>query len=69
MTLHAGLGQRAVITSTLADDNGTTVVSTAPGFAERRADHLARLRKVEGQVRGSPAWSMRTGTASMCSPR
>ncbi|WP_239141482.1 metal-sensitive transcriptional regulator [Actinoplanes campanulatus] len=23
-----------------------------PGYAERRADHLIRLRKVEGQVRG-----------------
>ena len=25
---------------------------TAPGYGERRADHLRRLRKVEGQVRG-----------------
>ena len=24
----------------------------APGYADRRADHLRRLRKVEGQVRG-----------------
>lgn len=41
------------MTSTRAPDSGTTVVvSTAPGYAERRADHLTRLRKVEGQVRG-----------------
>jgi DNA-binding FrmR family transcriptional regulator len=26
--------------------------ATAPGYAERRADHLRRLAKVEGQVRG-----------------
>ena len=26
--------------------------STAPGYADRRADHLSRLTKVEGQVRG-----------------
>jgi len=25
---------------------------TAPGYAGRRADHLSRLNKVEGQVRG-----------------
>jgi len=24
----------------------------APGYSDRRADHLRRLRKVEGQVRG-----------------
>jgi DNA-binding FrmR family transcriptional regulator len=36
------------MTSTLAEDSGTT----APGYADRRADHLGRLRKVEGQVRG-----------------
>jgi hypothetical protein len=26
--------------------------SSASGYADRRADHLARLREVEGQVRG-----------------
>jgi CsoR family transcriptional regulator, copper-sensing transcriptional repressor len=26
--------------------------ATAPGYRDRRADHLRRLRKVEGQVRG-----------------
>jgi DNA-binding FrmR family transcriptional regulator len=25
---------------------------TTPGYSDRRADHLRRLRKVEGQVRG-----------------
>ena len=41
------------MTSTVAPDSGTTVAAAAgPGYAERRADHLARLRKVEGQVRG-----------------
>jgi CsoR family transcriptional regulator, copper-sensing transcriptional repressor len=38
------------MTSTLAND--TTVLSTVPGYGERRADHLARLHKIEGQVRG-----------------
>jgi DNA-binding FrmR family transcriptional regulator len=28
------------------------LTSTAPGYAPRRADHLSRLAKVEGQVRG-----------------
>lgn len=40
------------MTSSLAEDRCTTVVSTAPGYADRRADHLTRLNKVEGQVRG-----------------
>jgi len=26
--------------------------ASAPGYSDRRADHLCRLRKVEGQVRG-----------------
>lgn len=38
--------------STLAEDSGTAALPTAAGHADRRADHLARLRKVEGQVRG-----------------
>jgi CsoR family transcriptional regulator, copper-sensing transcriptional repressor len=34
--------------------NGTHVhaASTAPGYRDRRANYLGRLRKVEGQVRG-----------------
>jgi len=30
----------------------THPVPAAPGYADRRADHLLRLHKVEGQVRG-----------------
>jgi DNA-binding FrmR family transcriptional regulator len=41
------------VTTTMAPDSGTNVAaSTTPGYAERRADHLIRLRKVEGQIRG-----------------
>ena len=40
------------MTSSLAEESGTTAASAAPGYADRKADHLARLRKVEGQVRG-----------------
>ena len=39
------------MTRTLAEhDTGT--LAHAPGYDERRADHLRRLRKIEGQVRG-----------------
>ncbi len=38
------------MTSAVAPDSGTT--AAAPGYAERSADHLTRLRKIEGQVRG-----------------
>ena len=27
-------------------------MATSPGYVENRADHLARLRRIEGQVRG-----------------
>jgi DNA-binding FrmR family transcriptional regulator len=30
----------------------STLASAPPGYRERKADHLARLRKIEGQVRG-----------------
>jgi DNA-binding FrmR family transcriptional regulator len=39
------------MTNALADDSPAEA-SSASGYADRRADHLARLRKVEGQVRG-----------------
>jgi DNA-binding FrmR family transcriptional regulator len=40
------------MTSTVAPGSGTPVAAATPGYADRRADHLARLHKVEGQVRG-----------------
>ncbi len=30
----------------------TQAAPTVPGYRDRRSDHLSRLRKVEGQVRG-----------------
>ena len=30
----------------------THQAASAPGYADRRADHLRRLNKIEGQVRG-----------------
>jgi DNA-binding FrmR family transcriptional regulator len=38
------------MTSTMAEPNLT--VPGAPGYSEQRSDHLRRLRKIEGQVRG-----------------
>ena len=38
------------MTSTMAEPNLT--VLAAPGYTELRSDHLRRLRKIEGQVRG-----------------
>lgn len=38
------------MTAHLAEESRHT--STAVGYADRRADHLSRLTKVEGQVRG-----------------
>ena len=38
------------MTSTMAEPKST--VLTAPGYTELRSDHLRRLRKIEGQVRG-----------------
>ena len=39
------------MTSTLTED-GRGHASTAPGYADGKADHLTRLHKIEGQVRG-----------------
>jgi DNA-binding FrmR family transcriptional regulator len=38
------------MTHTIAEPNVT--VPGAPGYSEQRSDHLRRLRKIEGQVRG-----------------
>ena len=38
------------MTSTMAEPKQT--VLAAPGYTELRSDHLRRLRKIEGQVRG-----------------
>ena len=35
----------------------TTVV---PGYADHKDDHLKRLRRIEGQVGGTPGWLTRT---------
>jgi hypothetical protein len=37
-----------------------------PGYSGHKADHLARLARIEGQVRGVAAWSKRTGIAPTC---
>lgn len=39
------------MTSTLAEHDATDSPAE-PGYADRRSDHLRRLHKIEGQVRG-----------------
>src|SRR6266536_6470955 len=39
------------MTTTLAEHDATAAPAL-PGYSERRSDHLRRLHKIEGQVRG-----------------
>jgi DNA-binding FrmR family transcriptional regulator len=38
--------------TTTQAEHGATAAPALPGYSERRSDHLRRLHKIEGQVRG-----------------